>query len=343
MKFSIVITTYNRQPFLQRAIASALRQQHPAEIVVVDDGSTDGTELYCQSLGDRIRYCRQPQNLGHAASVNRGVELASGDWIKLLDDDDYLAPNCLEVIAQAIARYPTAVICSCQAIQVNAKQRELSRTAKVGQLDMLHIPQSDIHYGMLLEQLPFGTPVQVAFCRDAFLQSGGWDSSLDTNCDDIDSWVRIAQFGDAIFINHCLAYRTLWAHAINRNHAIRQRFAANWLIKQKIYPLVHVRYRPLLPPLTTICRYLMLHWSLVALKQGDLKSGMQLGLPAVGSVSAWRLMVHAIGARWFSRNLQHRQQASCLYPGTTLVDALRSDAVYTDNVNSETAHDQAKT
>ena len=85
---------------------------------------------------------------------------------------------------------------------------EISRTPHLGPGLAFYIPQVDIHYGMLLELIPFGTPVQVACKRDAFLKTGGWDSSLDTNCDDIDSWIQVARFGDANFSQSmsCLSY-----------------------------------------------------------------------------------------------------------------------------------------
>jgi glycosyltransferase involved in cell wall biosynthesis len=202
MKFSIVITTYNRLALLKRAIDSSLSQSIPCQVVVADDCSSDGTEDYVLALqhqlharGDmRLVYQRNDTNLGHSATMNAGVNAADGDWIKPLDDDDYLATNCIEEMLSAIGRHPQAAICSCQAAQVNAEEVELSRTPRTGPGKAFYIPQEDIHYGMLLDLVPFGTPVQVAFRRDAFCQAGGWDSDLDGNCDDIDA-SPIGRFG----------------------------------------------------------------------------------------------------------------------------------------------------
>lgn len=293
MKFSIVITTYNRLDLLRRAIASSLAQTVPCEVVVVDDCSSDDTEAYVRSLGDRVIYHRNAINQGHSAAVNTGVQKASGNWIKPLDDDDYLAPNCIEVMQAAIAQRPEAVLCSCQAAQVNEQEIELSCTRRVGTSDSFYVPQEDIHYGMLLERLPFGTPVQVAFQREAFLRSGGWDSSLDTNCDDIDSWIRIAQFGDAIFLNHCLAYRTVWPNAYNRQFSLQKRFETNLLMKQKIHEAVSPKYRHQVPSLATIRDYLKLHWSFVALKQRKLWLAIALIGPVIFSWPAWQLLLQA--------------------------------------------------
>jgi len=246
MKFSIVITTYNRLALLQRAIASAFSQTLPCEIVVIDNGSSDGTEAYVRSLGDRVVYHRNTENLGHAGAVNKGVQIAQGNWVKLVDDDDYLASDCIEVMSRAIALRPEAVLCSCQAAQVDNEGNELSRTRKVGSGEAFYIPQADIHYGMLLEQVPFGTPIQVACRRDAFLESGGWDTNL-TSCDDIDSWIRIAEHGDAIFINQCLAYRTVWQGGYDHRIALPTRMATNIAMKEKIYARLNEHYRAVIP------------------------------------------------------------------------------------------------
>ncbi|OLT58505.1 glycosyltransferase family 2 protein [Moorena bouillonii] len=304
MKFSVVITTYNRLDLLKRAIESALAQTFPCEIVIVDNGSSDGTEDYVQERSEALTrageqslvYHRNSDNRGHSKAVNKGVELATGDWIKLLDDDDYLARNCIEEMANAIALHPKAVICSCQSAQVDTLGAELSVTRQVGSPQRLYIAQEDIHYGMLLEMVPFGTPAQVAFSRDGFLSSGGWDSSLDTNFDDIDSWIQIAQFGDAIFINKCLAYRTIWSGAYNHKFSFQKRLKTHISIKEKIYALVSEKYQGQLPLLWELVAYLRLHWGLVALKRGKLISAAKLLFPEcfspiAFSPIAWKLLL----------------------------------------------------
>ncbi|MEO8891583.1 MAG: glycosyltransferase family A protein [Coleofasciculaceae cyanobacterium] len=317
--FSIVITTYNRLNLLQRAIDSALTQTIPCEVIVVDDCSTDQTQNYVEERYKNLElpndkcliYHRNQTNLGHSKSVNAGVELATGDWIKPLDDDDYLAPNCLEVMQNAIALHPQAVICSSQAAQVDANQVEISKTRQVGLGKACYLRQEDIHYGMLLELVPFGTPAQVAFSRAAFLKSGGWDSSLDANFDDIDSWIKIAQFGDAIFINECLSYRTIWEGAYNQKFALQKRLNTNVLIKQRIYVNVNKKYYNNIPKLQDIQAYLKLHWGLVALKQGKLTEATKISFPALLSTKAWQLL----GQKYqVSKQSSGEQFQQCFYP-----------------------------
>ncbi len=316
MTFSIIIPTFNRLVLLQRAVESALAQTWPCEVIIVDDCSSDGTEQYVtcllQGSGERqtsrhpIVYHRNSENRGHAAAMNRGVELAQGDWIKLLDDDNWLAPTCIEEIARCLRLHPSAVICSCRAALLDAKGTVISYTTKTGPGRAFYVDQADIHYGMLLEVMPFGTPVQVAFSRDAFLKTGGFDSSLDLVCDEVDCWIKIAKFGDAIFINECLAYRTVWSGSYNRRVPINKRLQNNLLVKTKIYELISAKHRPYLPALLQIHRYLRLHWFIVSLKQRDAKAAMR-GFPA--ALEAWRLLIQALlfrfGVRWTARIRRH--------------------------------------
>jgi glycosyltransferase involved in cell wall biosynthesis len=289
VEFSIVITTYNRLSLLRRALDSALAQTLPCEIIVVDDCSSDGTANYLKNLGEKVKTLTNSQNSGqHSEPVNLGVKLAQGNWIKLLDDDDYLAPNCLEIMNEAITQSPSAVICSCQSVQVNQESIEIQRTLPIGSERFVYIPQKTIHYKMLIEQLPFGTPVQVAFRKDAFIVSGGWDVALNV-CDDIDSWLRIAQFGDAIFINQCLAYRTIWSGGSNQKFSLQKRLEANILIKEKIYSLVHEEYRSAIPPMSEIRNYLQLYWGLVALRHKIFLSFFKIAFPAILFGRSWQL------------------------------------------------------
>ena len=84
---SVVIPSYNRRAALVRAIASALDQLLPPfEIIVVDDGSSDGTkEIDFQRIDPRIRLIEHPTNRGAAAARNTGIDAARGEWVALLD------------------------------------------------------------------------------------------------------------------------------------------------------------------------------------------------------------------------------------------------------------------
>jgi len=106
---SIVIPTYNRRRLVARAIESALSQEWPeAEIVVIDDGSTDGTSSLIADSYPQVRYLCQDVNRGCGAARNRGLREASRPWVVFLEDDDTLLPGSLALIASRIAALPGA-------------------------------------------------------------------------------------------------------------------------------------------------------------------------------------------------------------------------------------------
>ena len=95
---SVVIPTYNQAGLLERALGSALAQTHRSlEVVVVDDGSTDGTASYLAGVGDaRLKVVLRPHTGNTAAIRNAGIEVAGGGWIAFLDSDDHWLPTKLE-------------------------------------------------------------------------------------------------------------------------------------------------------------------------------------------------------------------------------------------------------
>ena len=88
---SVVMPVYNGERYIGKAIESALGQEVPVEVLVIDDCSADGTELAVMKYMDsgKIRYIRNEQNMGAARSRNRGVKEARGKYIAFLDADDW--------------------------------------------------------------------------------------------------------------------------------------------------------------------------------------------------------------------------------------------------------------
>ncbi len=109
-QFSIILPTFNRASLLERALASVVAQSElDWELLVADDGSTDETEELLdqwQARDRRIRCWRHP-NQGQAASRNRMLEQARGQWIAFLDSDDELHPSHLATRRQAIEAQPS--------------------------------------------------------------------------------------------------------------------------------------------------------------------------------------------------------------------------------------------
>jgi glycosyltransferase involved in cell wall biosynthesis len=103
---SVVIPVFNGERFLREAVQSVLDQQYaPLEIIIVDDGSTDGTATVARSLPATVRYLHQP-NQGPAAARNRGIEQAQGGLIAFADADDLWPPAKLELQLPSLINDP---------------------------------------------------------------------------------------------------------------------------------------------------------------------------------------------------------------------------------------------
>jgi GT2 family glycosyltransferase len=112
---SICIPTYNGSAFLHKCLESALGQTQPdVEVVVVDDASTDETPAIVADYArrdPRIRLYRNPVNLGLSKNRTQCVDLARGEWIKFLFQDDYLEPECLQKMLKAHGFGALLVVC----------------------------------------------------------------------------------------------------------------------------------------------------------------------------------------------------------------------------------------
>jgi glycosyltransferase involved in cell wall biosynthesis len=112
MRISVVIPTFNGEAWIGQAIDSVLEQSYRAqEIIVIDDGSTDSTAAVVRSRGPAVRLIQQAKS-GTATARNRGITESAGDWIALLDHDDYFLPvkferlrRLLESDSMAVAAY----------------------------------------------------------------------------------------------------------------------------------------------------------------------------------------------------------------------------------------------
>src|ERR1700682_4859224 len=99
---SVTIVTYNCRKYLEACLESIFKQDYrPLEIVVVDNGSMDGTRAYLSRFEDRIRVEYNDANVGFAAAQNQAIALSTGDWILVLNPDAVLVPGVIEHLVEA--------------------------------------------------------------------------------------------------------------------------------------------------------------------------------------------------------------------------------------------------
>ena len=125
--FSIVIPLYNKEEHIAATLRSVLTQTHQNfEVVVVDDGSTDGGAAVVETFTDPcIRLIRQ-ENGGVSAARNRGIAEARGEHVAFLDADDEWMPEHLEELATLIAAYPECRARATNYIFINVIVRKIS-------------------------------------------------------------------------------------------------------------------------------------------------------------------------------------------------------------------------
>ena len=118
-KVSIIIPTYNRADVLVTSIQSVLQQSYTDfELLIVDDGSTDNTDIVVESIhDDRIRYLKMPENKGVAAARNEGIRQAKYDYIAFQDSDDHWKPEKLEKQMACLTQKP-----ACSTVLMNARR-----------------------------------------------------------------------------------------------------------------------------------------------------------------------------------------------------------------------------
>lgn len=106
-RISVIMPLYNKAPFVEKAVRSALDNGAGViEVIVVDDGSNDGGADIVASIQDsRVRLVRKA-NGGVSTARNTGLDMAQGDWLAFLDADDYWLPGYIDAVQAMIARFP---------------------------------------------------------------------------------------------------------------------------------------------------------------------------------------------------------------------------------------------
>ena len=132
VKAGILIPTCNRRKYLKQTLESAINQTNDRlEIIVIDNGSTDGTSEYMATIADsRVRYVVNDQDIGLLGSINKGLRLFSEEvnWCTVLPDDDLLGPTFIGSMAEYLQDYPSIDVVDCHRTLIDSDGRRLSET-----------------------------------------------------------------------------------------------------------------------------------------------------------------------------------------------------------------------
>ena len=194
MKISVIIPTYNRKHTLQRAIDSVLAQTFkPFEIIIVDDGSKDGTKEWLLLNYPSVQYIHQPNN-GVSSARNKGIQISQGSWIALLDSDDEWMPEKLEYQSRFIEVNRNSSFCHTNEIWIRngVRVNQMKKHKKYG---------GDIFKHCL--DICRISPSSSIIKKDVFEEVGAFDESL-TVCEDYDLWLRVTAKFNILFLDEPL-------------------------------------------------------------------------------------------------------------------------------------------
>lgn len=215
---SICVPTYNGEKYLEEALNSILSQTfNDYEVIIVDDQSTDNTVDISKKFSEkdqRIHCCQNEKNLGLVGNWNKCIELAKGEWIKFLFQDDLLHPACLErMLLNANHEHPF-IFCQREVIYDDRDESSATLAHKIIELPYLKTIFSDGGYinpsrlcQIALAHLDinfFGEPTTALIHRDLFSRYGLFNAHLEQLCD-LEFWLRIGVNEGVFFVPETLA------------------------------------------------------------------------------------------------------------------------------------------
>lgn len=229
---SVIIPTYNRIRTLPVSINSVLNQTYQnLEVIVMDDGSEDGTEEYVKSIADkRVRYVKSKYNMGPSAARNRGAELARGEYIAFQDSDDEWLPDKLEKQMERML--------SDQELSLVYCEFGLYREGKL----LMQIPSRNVPYeqkcGDLFSYLllyPLISTQTIVVKREAFLSEKGFDETL-KSYEDFEFTLRFSRKYRIGFVQESLVKVYSSPGSVNKRFAerIRTQF---FMVREMLEPL----------------------------------------------------------------------------------------------------------
>jgi len=203
-KVSVVIPTYNYGRYISKAIDSVLSQTFKDfEIIVIDDGSTDGTKDLPAQYGNKIKYIYQ-ENHGLSNARNRGIKASSGEYLVFLDADDYISPQKLETETKLLDAHPEVGWSYSNHYYVDENGIIL-----YGFSYQFHKSNSRPPEGMIFKDLLLNNfiPVNAVMLRKKCLDAGFFDESLgNQGYEDCAFWLRVSAKYEVKYIDQPLAF-----------------------------------------------------------------------------------------------------------------------------------------
>jgi glycosyltransferase involved in cell wall biosynthesis len=180
----VVIPTHNRADWIAQTVESARAASRNAEIIVVDDASTDRTPEICRTMAG-IRYIRLEENIGTSAARNLAIRETECEFIAFLDDDDLRLPGSLDPQIALLKQVPDLGMVYGRTYLGDSRY-----SLPIGLVVPEECPRGDIYWSLL--EGNFIATSTVVVRKDAVAEAGWFDPALD-KLEDYDLWIRIAE------------------------------------------------------------------------------------------------------------------------------------------------------
>ena len=238
---SICIPTYNGEKYLSECLDGVCSQSFTDfEVLLVDDCSSDRTMEIAKEYAvrdNRIRLLRNEKNLGLVGNWNRCVELAKGEWIKFVFQDDLIAPVCLERMVAAAKPDSSLVFCRRDFIFEEgttpaARDAYLGGKSLVARLFPDSTPVSARQFSEMvlnnMERNLIGEPTVVMLHRRVFQQFGGFNPHLIVSCD-TEYWIRVGIHTGVVPVPETLASFRVHGGSVSAQSLAKREYRMNVL------------------------------------------------------------------------------------------------------------------
>ena len=225
---TIIVPVLNGEDYLRESLDSILNQTHrPLEVIVMDDGSTDGTAEIVASYGDRVQSVRQPATRGIYANANDGIERARGELVGVFHADDIYLPELVEREVDWLLAHAHAGAVFCSDIFVGADGSEIGRLELPRPLrGNRALGYTELLNGLLTYKNVFLRCPTALVRTSVYRELGGYDQERFRNTSDLEMWLRIARsYPIGVLEEHMLLYRRGHGSSSERYH--RRRTAPN--------------------------------------------------------------------------------------------------------------------
>lgn len=187
MLVSIIIPCYNDAQYIEQAVQSALDQTYPyKEIIVVDDGSNAETKTVLKKLEPKITLLITQENQGQSTARNIGIQAAKGDYILVLDSDDYFEPSFCEEAVAVFSTDATIKIVTCHATLIFTNNKK-----------ELYIPKGGDIKNFMYGNCALGTSM---FKKEDWKNASGYDETMKSGFEDWEFFIRLLKSGGTTFV-----------------------------------------------------------------------------------------------------------------------------------------------